>query len=397
MSVAGFVFGATSHVAALFGHRKAKAWWTNRLAPAPDGPFDIWIHGASWGEFWMLEPLVRAWAGSGKRVLITFFSPSGMKGWARYSPPEGVVAALVPPDIKPYVLRFVDRVRPNALLVLQTDLWPTLVKTVSRRGIPFAVAFAHVPPSHRWWSLLGFGDRSLLRRASFVGLQHPSGLQPALRAGLPALVLGDGRFDTAAARIARGEHAPTNWEAFKDLRPVLVLGSTWAEDEALWLPVLMRRTHWKFVFAPHDPSRAQELIGRLPLPALRSSAWSTYSPEQLENHRVLVLDQLGVLFGIYGGAQAAYVGGAFKQGLHNIIEPLSWGLPVAFGPNVGRHWEADDALRDQVAQKVTNLDEALAWLDAVEHRAPNPTWAKSQQGALSALAELVDQKLAASH
>jgi 3-deoxy-D-manno-octulosonic-acid transferase len=159
----------------------------------------------------------------------------------------------------------------------------------------------------------------------------------------------------------------------------------------------MRRTHWKFVFAPHDPAHANELIGRLPQPALRSSAWPSYRPDELENHRVLVVDQLGVLFGLYGGAQAAFVGGAFKQGLHNIIEPLSWGLPVAFGPDLGRHWEAEEAICDGVAQKVTDLDEALNWLDAVEHHAPNQTWAQSQQGALSTLAELVSQKLATSN
>ena len=111
----------------------------------------------------------------------------------------------------------------------------------------------------------------------------------------------------------------------------------------------------------------------------------------------LVVDQIGVLFGLYGGAQAAFVGGAFTQGLHNIIEPLSWGLPVAFGPNLGRHWEAEDALRDHVAHKVTNPDEALTWLDTIEHRAPNQTWAQSQQGALSTLTDLVDQKLATNH
>lgn len=385
MSLPGVVFGALSHIAALGGHRAARAWWTGRLAPAPEGPFDLWIHGASWGEYWMLEPLVRAWTASGKRVLVTFFSPSGLRGWARYAPPPGVEACLAPPDFNPYVRRFIERIQPQALLVLQTDLWPTMLREVGRRDVPFAVAFAHVPEHHRWWSALGILDRRLLRRAVFVGLQHHSGLAPALRAGLNALVLGDGRMDAAVARIARGEGPPERWSRFADARPVLVLGSSWPEDESVWLPVLMRRTHWKFVFAPHDPSRAEELRAKLPLPALRSSEWSNYRDEQLEEARVLVVDQLGSLFGLYGGAQAAFVGGAFAQGLHNILEPLSWGIPVAFGPHIGRHWEAADALRDGVAQTVTTLDEALNWLDQMERRAPNADWAIRQQGALALL------------
>ncbi len=385
MSLQGLVFGAASHAAALGGHRAARDWWTGRLVSPPEGPFDLWIHGASWGEFWMLEPLVRSLAGSGKRVLVTFFSPSGMRGWVRYAAPDGVEACLVPPDFNPYVRRFVDRVQPKALLVLQTDLWPTLVSECLRRGVPYGVAFAHVPPGHRWWSLTGILDRLLLRRARFVGLQHASGLAPAQKAGLQALVLGDGRFDAAAARIARGEGPLPGWERFSDLRPVLVVGSSWPEDEAIWLPLLMRRTHWKFVFAPHDPARADELIGRLPVPALRSSAWNTYLDAALEEARVLVVDQIGHLFGLYGGAQAAFVGGGFKQGLHNVIEPLAWGLPVAFGPSLGRHWEAQDALRDGVAEAVASPDQALAWLDRNETTPANAAWAERQQGALRAL------------
>ncbi len=154
----------------------------------------------------------------------------------------------------------------------------------------------------------------------------------------------------------------------------------------------MRRTHWKFVFAPHDPSRAEELRAKLPLPALRSSEWWNYRDEQLEEARALVVDQLGSLFGLYGGAQAAFVGGAFAQGLHNILEPLSWGIPVAFGPHIGRHWEAADALRDGVAQTVTTLDEALNWMDQMERCAPNADWAIRQRGALALLDQQVRER-----
>lgn len=333
----------------------------------------------------MLEPVVRSLSSRGKRVLITFFSPSGMRGWERYAAPEGVLACLAPPDFNPYVRRFVDRTQPKALLVLQTDLWPSLVSECLNRGLPFGVAFAHVPPDHRWWSLLGSLDRRLLRRAHFVGLQHASGLGPARKAGLRAQVLGDGRFDATAARIERGEGPLPGWDRFRDLRPVLVVGSSWPEDEALWLPLLMRRTHWKFVFAPHDPSRADELISKLPLPALRSSAWDTYRDAQLEEARVVVVDQIGQLFGLYGGAQAAFVGGAFKQGLHNILEPLAWGIPVAFGPLLGRHWEATEAVQDGVAQVVSTSDQALDWLDRNESTPANAAWSKRQQGALRSL------------
>ena len=215
----------------------------------------------------------------------------------------------------------------------------------------------------------------------------------ALAAGLPALLLGDGRFDSAASRIARGDGPLPHWHAFADHQPLLVCGSTWAQDEDLLLPLLMRRSHWRFVFAPHDPERAEEVLRRLPLQALRSSQWQNYSIEHIQNHRILVVDQIGLLFGLYGGAQAAYVGGAFGQGLHSIIEPLSWGLPVAFGPSTGRHWEADVAIEKGLAQKVSNFEEALDWLDRTEGMSLDSTWAQSQQGALARLGDLVEKEL----
>jgi 3-deoxy-D-manno-octulosonic-acid transferase len=95
---------------------------------------------------------------------------------------------------------------------------------------------------------------------------------------------------------------------------------------------------------------------------------------------------------MYGGAQAAFVGGAFKQGLHNILEPLSWGIPVAFGPQLGRHWEASDALRDGVAQTVTTLAEALNWLDRIERQPANADWANRQRGALALLDQQVRER-----
>jgi 3-deoxy-D-manno-octulosonic-acid transferase len=243
MSLAGIAFGTASHIAALLGHGKAKRWWHGRLNLPPKGPFDLLVHCASWGEFWMVEPLLQRWSAEGRRVLVSFFSPSGMEGWSRYQAPEGIFACLAPLDFNPYLGRFLKECEPKALLILQTDLWPGLAAQAISQKVPFGLAFAHVPRGHRWWTPLGLLDRMLLRKAAFVGLQEASGMKLALAAGLPALLLGDGRFDSAASRIARGDGPLPHWHAFADHQPLLVCGSTWAQDEDLLLPLLMRRSH----------------------------------------------------------------------------------------------------------------------------------------------------------
>ncbi len=319
--------------AAAEGHRKARAMLSvRRQQVVPEGPFDLWIHAASLGEYLMAKPLLTLAEQEGLRVLLSFFSTSG----AEIAQREHAHFAFAPLDRPKAVRSFLARTQPKQVLFMKYDLWPMMTSELRRVGIPYSVAFAEVKPraSRLWaWNPL---ERPMWTGAAHVFHQTSESLERWTRAGYAnGQLSGDGRFDQVGQRPA-----PAGVETFTDFRPVLVLGSSWKPEEDLLLPLLLRFPELKVILAPHAISRTAEIAARLPVPAIRWSEFEQLSLTVKEEARVLLVDTLGDLAALYACGDLALVGGAFGPGLHNILEALAHGLPVACGPNVEGHWEA---------------------------------------------------------
>jgi 3-deoxy-D-manno-octulosonic-acid transferase len=319
--------------AAAEGHRKARAMLSvRRQQVLPEGPFDLWIHAASLGEYLMAKPLLTLAEQEGLRVLLSFFSTSG----AEIAQREHAHFAFAPLDRPKAVRSFLARTQPKQVLFMKYDLWPMMTSELRRVGIPYSVAFAEVKPraSRLWaWNPL---ERPMWTGAAHVFHQTSESLERWTRAGYAnGQLSGDGRFDQVGQRPA-----PAGVETFTDFRPVLVLGSSWKPEEDLLLPLLLRFPELKVILAPHAISRTAEIAARLPVPAIRWSEFEQLSLTVKEEARVLLVDTLGDLAALYACGDLALVGGAFGPGLHNILEALAHGLPVACGPNVEGHWEA---------------------------------------------------------
>ena len=319
--------------AAAKGHRKARAMLSvRRQQVLPEGPFDLWIHAASLGEYLMAKPLLALAEQVGLRVLLSFFSTSG----AEIAQREHAHFAFAPLDRPKAVRSFLARTQPKQVLFMKYDLWPMMTSELRRADIPYSVAFAEVKPraSRLWaWNPL---ERPMWTGAAHVFHQTSESLERWTRAGYAnGHLSGDGRFDQV------GQHpAPAGVEAFTDFRPVLVLGSSWKPEEDLLLPLLLRFPELKVILAPHAISRTAEIAARLPVPYVRWSQFEHLSLTVKEEARVLLVDTLGDLAALYACGNLALVGGAFGPGLHNILEALAHGLPVVCGPNVEGHWEA---------------------------------------------------------
>jgi 3-deoxy-D-manno-octulosonic-acid transferase len=319
--------------AAAEGHRKARAMLSvRRQQVLPEGPFDLWIHAASLGEYLMAKPLLTLAEQEGLKVLLSFFSTSG----AEIAQKEHAHFAFAPLDRPKAVRSFLARTQPKQVLFMKYDLWPMMTSELRRVGIPYSVAFAEVKPraSRLWaWNPL---ERPMWTGAAHVFHQTSESLERWTRAGYAnGQLSGDGRFDQVGQRPA-----PAGVETFTDFRPVLVLGSSWKPEEDLLLPLLLRFPELKVILAPHAISRTAEIAERLPVPAIRWSEFEQLSLTVKEEARVLLVDTLGDLAALYACGDLALVGGAFGPGLHNILEALAHGLPVACGPNVEGHWEA---------------------------------------------------------
>ncbi len=270
------------------------------------------------------------------QVVYTHFSPSAAGLAARI---DADVADYLPYDISRNVDRLLSALDPDLLVFAKLDLWPELSTRASRRGTHVAIIAATVSPESsrlRWpaRTLLQPGYRAVTAAAA-VSVEDASRLA---RLGVEPdriRILGDPRFDSVVEKVAAASPQDPLLR-FGRGAPTLVAGSTWPRDEAVLLKAYagIRSIYpqARLVLVPHEPvddhlARIEQgaYASGLPRP-VRLSAATGPAP-------LLLVDRVGVLAALYGTGTMAYVGGGFgRAGLHSVLEPAAWSLPVAFGP-----------------------------------------------------------------
>jgi 3-deoxy-D-manno-octulosonic-acid transferase len=314
--------------------------WAAR-ARRPDLPL-AWFHAASVGEGLQAESVLRRLGELRPdcQIVYTHFSPSA-EALARRLPAD--VADYLPYDTPAAADALLDALRPDLLVFAKLDLWPELASRAAARGTAVALVAATVSPGSgrlRWpaRALLAPGYRAVTHAAAVSDADAERLARLGVRRDRIA-VLGDPRYDSVAARVhAVASNDPLLRFGGPDEGP-LVAGSTWPADEAVVLEAFGRvrraRPEARLVLVPHEPTAehlasVERLAARLGLPApVRLSAAVGPVP-------FLLVDQVGVLAALYGAGAAAYVGGGFgRAGLHSVLEPAAWELPVTFGPR----WE----------------------------------------------------------
>jgi 3-deoxy-D-manno-octulosonic-acid transferase len=298
----------------------------------------VWLHASSVGEGLqaesVLEELRRLRPDA--QFIYTHFSPSAEPLARRLT---ADAADYLPYDLPSTIQPLLDALGPDLLVFAKLDLWPELATRAAAQGTTVAIVAGTVSEGSgrlRWpvRALLAPGYASV----TAAGAIAPEDGERLARLGVPRRaieVLGDPRFDSVERRVR--STAPDD-PLFLHGRgaPTLVAGSTWPPDEAVILPafarVVKRRPDARLIVVPHEPTslhlgRLTTDAKRLGLPApLRLSAAPTPCP-------LLLVDRVGVLASLYGAATMAYVGGGFgRAGLHSVLEPAAWGLPVVFGP-----------------------------------------------------------------
>ena len=299
------------------------------------------FHGASAGELRQAEPVIARirrrhpdW-----QVAVTCFSPSGLPV-ARSLPAD--VAGILPLDLEDDVTAFLEALSPTAIVVTKLDLWPTLARVAARRGIRLGMIAGRVRPGSRRLSRAARAVLSPAYRA--LDAVGAAGADDATRlASLGARpevirILGDPRYDSVLERIA-GRPAPSPHPS------TLIAGSTWPRDEWLLLRELadIRQAgdEARLVIAPHQPApdtipRLTAWAGRLGLPVPRPHGQAT------GDHPLVVMAEVGPLAFLYSAGIIAYVGGGFRPGgLHSVLEPAVWGVPVIAGPDARANPEAE--------------------------------------------------------
>ncbi len=301
----------------------------------------IWVHACSVGESGTALPMVKAMRDRWPRVpvLMTVSTVAGME-WARSACRDAAVTWF-PFDLQSSVRRFVRALHPRALVLIETEFWPNVLRETRRFGAPVVLLNGRLSDKHlnryrRYRALL----RPVVRQISAAGMQNREYADRLIALGADAAsvhVTGNTKFDGAVTQIDVDRCARLREEAgFPPDAPVIVFGSTRPGDEALaascWRELRERYPALRLCVAPRHLDRIDEALAVFDEPVLRRSR--VREGQRPAGERVLMLDTVGELAAFYGLASVAVIGGSLYPGVngHNPLESAALGVPTVFGP-----------------------------------------------------------------
>jgi 3-deoxy-D-manno-octulosonic-acid transferase len=330
------------------------------------------VHAASVGEVAAAGPLIRALLDEGATPFLTVTTRAGRDAAVRTWGAKATVA-FAPLDLVPSVRSVLDRVRPRALLLVETELWPNLIVEASAAGVAVGVVNGRLSPrSMRRYLLPGSPFRAVVRLLSFVACQSERDRDRFLALGAVSsrvVVAGNMKYDALARPLAESERrALRDSLGIPGEARVVVFGCVRpAEEDAVAEAagaIARAMPDVVLIAAPRHLDRVEPLARRIEREGLATARRSALGGSAGAGVRTIVLDSTGELSSVYSTAAVAFVGGTLGHyGGHNPLEPAAHGVPVLFGP----HTETcrDSARRLTEAGGAFVVDGAAALRDEV--------------------------------
>ncbi|KVX18390.1 3-deoxy-D-manno-octulosonic acid transferase [Burkholderia ubonensis] len=367
--------GYREHIGERFGYGPGRA-------PDDRAPL-IWVHAVSVGETRAAQPLIDALmkARPDARILLTHMTPSGRATGTQIFG-DRVLRCYLPYDMPGGVRRFLRAWRPTLGLVMETEVWPTLIDECRRADVPLVLTNARMSArSYKRAAKFGAAARDVFGGFSRVLAQSPADAERLGALGARHVtVLGNLKFDmTTPPELAARGHA---WRDAIGARPVWVAASTRENEEALVLQAFAAVTTpgALLILVPRHPQRFGEveaLVARNGLKCVRRSAWAADAAALAAGQpaaarlpadvSVLLGDSMGELGAYYAAADVAFIGGSLLPlGGQNLIEACAVGVPVLIGPHVFNFTQATaDAVAAGAAQQVQDPADLARVLDAL--------------------------------
>jgi len=339
--------------------------WHERFGfvPVSDHRGGIWVHAASVGEFNAASPLIRALLQSCPEIplTVTTLTPTGSERVIRDL--GGKVAHYyVPIDLPGAVRRFLKRLQPRMIIVMETEIWPNLYLQSGHLNIPLLMANARLSKRsvNRFQHLPRFVGE-VLQTVVWIGAQSAADADRFSACGAKHQrieMTGNLKFDLSVP-ASLAEKASALRLSWGRERPVLVAGSTHEADENVVIPAFVELLETLpdalLILVPRYPERFASATQQAKAEGLRTELRSQ-GETCSQQTQCFVIDTIGELMSYYACADVAYVGGSMgEQGGHNALEPVALGKPVLMGPNMENAQEiADQLLKCNAARRVTN-------------------------------------------
>ena len=342
-----YIYALFVRLAALFGHKKARKMvaghreiFSTLKEKLDPGAEYVWFHASSLGEFEQGRPMIEKMRAEHPeyRILLTFFSPSGYLPAKNYQ--QADIVCYLPFDTRRSVRRFLDLVRPKMAFFIKYEFWLNYLLELKRRSIPVYSVSSIFRRGQVFFKPWGGSYRLALHCFDHLFVQNGESKALLKSVGVEkATVVGDTRFDRVAKILEQARQLPLVDAFLEDGRKVFVAGSSWGEDEAVYMPYFNAHRDWKLIIASHEVNeeRVSAIVSQYEGACVR---YSTATIDEARCADCLIVDCYGLLSSIYRYATVAYVGGGFGAGIHNVLEAAVYGVPVFFGPNNAKFQEA---------------------------------------------------------
>ncbi|MBS3992148.1 MAG: 3-deoxy-D-manno-octulosonic acid transferase [Bacteroidetes bacterium] len=318
----------------------------------------IWFHCASLGEFEQGRPVIEKTKLKfpNHKIVVTFFSPSGYEIRKNYNLADAVV--YLPFDTIKNVKKFLELTNPELSVFVKYEFWPNLLSQLNKRAIPTILISGIFRENQTFFKFYGSWMRKKLTSITHFFVQDQTSERLLKSIGFSnTTISGDTRFDRVY-EIVNQSNSIDFIEIFKNNRFTLVAGSTWNADENMLVEYINKKAKPddKFIIAPHNIN--QEAIQQLKSNIkTKTICFSNYKKNELKEAQVFILDTIGLLTKVYSYADIAYVGGGFNNGIHNILEPATFGIPVIIGPKYQKFKEATELIQKNGCVVVENMHE----------------------------------------
>lgn len=324
----------------------------------------IWFHSSSMGEFEQAKPIIEKLKQNEKiSIFVTFFSPSGYKNSLKYAYADAIT--YIPFDTIWNIRTFIKVLKPSLAVFMRYDIWPNTIWELKKQNIPSFIVDATMRIDSK--RKLPFSKNfhvdlySAITKILTVSENDRKSFEDFKVVGEKIQAVGDTRFDRVYQKSLQAKDKKLFKDGMFDGKKIIVLGSSWEADEDVMLPAFLKLTQVEkdivLIVVPHEPTiehleRTENFIGNQ-ASHIRFSLMNNYSGEQ-----IIIIDSIGILLTLYFYADIAYVGGSFKQGIHNVLEPAVYGIPVMFGPKIQTSQEAQTLVKKGAGLLIKDKAEA---------------------------------------
>ncbi|MFN0728320.1 3-deoxy-D-manno-octulosonic acid transferase [Polaribacter gochangensis] len=348
----------------------------------------IWIHAASLGEFEQGRPIIKKIKKQYPlyKIVLTFFSPSGYEIRKDYKHAD--VVCYLPMDSRKNVRKFLEIVNPSMAVFIKYEFWPNYLFGLKERNIPTILVSGIFRKKQIFFKSFGGFMRKSLKAFNHFFVQDETSKDLLKSINIENVTIsGDTRFDRVY-EILQQDNSLDFITEFKNNQYTVVAGSTWKEDEELLVSYINQSEGEKFIIAPHNINAKEiellkkainkkvvlysEYIKNVGSSGVETTKKQNLSTELvlsederleetklvLKEYHVFIVDTIGILTKIYAAADAAYVGGGLaKNGVHNVLEPATFGTPIVIGPEYKKYKEVVDLIALKGCKVIANQNE----------------------------------------